>query len=187
MTCSNGRANTISGSATSVPTFRVWKCHQLGKVGKQAEQHLSPLYKLLLLRNCPSKPQNTYLQGGKMLLSSLSTFQRAQVRQGVRSSTIQNATEPALSWAPAHTAPAEPAAELVLPALHKHGCVPKPLFWQNKTYLYWALQSQEAFCGSSKPNALHFCLRLWLLLWTCTTKCLCSAGIPVAQDGKLLR
>lgn len=28
---------------------------------------------------------------------------------------------------------------------------------------------------------------LWLLLWTCTTKCLCCAGIPVVQNGKLLR
>lgn len=123
-----------------------------------------------------------------------STFKRAQVRQGVRKSPIQSATEPVLSWVPACTA----AADILQQSWsYQHstsmGVCQTPCFETKQDLSVQSSTGPRGIPWYQQTKCPHIMsssvigLVLWLLLWTCTTKCLCCAGIPVVQNGKLLR
>lgn len=196
MTCSNGKTNTIENLRFSYFCVH-FPCVETSPTGQgwhTTREAPQPFVQTPAPEEVPFSVSKTRIsKEAKCCFPHLSTIKSAQVRQGVRSSTIQDARASVELSFCIHLSCWQPAAELVLPAQHKHGCVPKSLFWQNKTYLYRTLQRQEVFHGASKPNALTLPpplvtgLVLWLLLWTCTTKHLCCARVPVVQDGKLLR
>lgn len=171
----------ISGSPTSVPTFPVWKCHQLDEVGAQPEKHLSPSYKPLFWGSSHLSPQDISLQGDEMLISP--TYKRAQVRQGVRSSTVAECRRINFQLSSCiHLSCWQPAAEPVLCATQAWACAKLPHFEQET----WAYTSRGVrglpWCQKAKyphiTSILNVCLAHWSLLWTYTTKCLCSGGIP---------
>lgn len=83
----------------------------------------------------------------------LSTYTRAQVRQGVRSSTVTERQRGQLSSS-IHLSCCQPATELVLPVQHKHRHVPTAPFGTQETWPHEALRGQEAGHGASKPNDL---------------------------------
>lgn len=126
----------------------------------------------------------------KCCFPHLSTFKRAQVRQGVRSSTIQNATEPVLSWAPAYSAPAK-SLQQSWSYQHSTGMgVCQNLHFDKTSPICTELfrdRRSSMVPANQMPSTSVLGLVLWLLLWACTTECLCCAGIPVVQDAKLSR
>lgn len=88
-----------------------------------------------------------------MLLPHLNTYTRAQVRQGVRSSTVTECQRAQLSSS-IHLSCCQPAAEPVLPVQHEHRHVPTAPFGTQETWPHEALRGQEAGHGASKLNDL---------------------------------
>ena len=158
MTCSSGKTNTTENIRFSYfcahflcgemsPTGRGWS------IAREASQ---PFLHTPVPETVPFLVPRTHISKEvKCCFPHLSTYKTAQVRQGVRSSTITERHRVNVQLSSCiHLSCWQPAAEPVLPVQHKHEHVPTPPCWTKETWPYEALQGQEVFRGASKPNAL---------------------------------